>query len=65
MTFAPPQRRSIRRRLHTLEDLIAYGNDLDDARRASLFEYGDCVADYIAQHAGGDAANAGRLSAHG
>jgi hypothetical protein len=45
----------IRQQLQTLEDLIAYGNDLDDARRASLFEYGDCVADYIAQHANGDA----------
>jgi hypothetical protein len=58
MTPASPQRRSIRRRLHTLEDLIAYGNDLDDARRASLFEYGDCIAEYIAQHANGDAGSA-------
>jgi hypothetical protein len=54
MTAAPPQRRSIRRHLHSLEDLIAYGNDLDDARRTSLFEYGDCVAEYIARHANGD-----------
>jgi hypothetical protein len=53
MTPASPQRRSIRRRLHTLEDLIAYGNDLDDARRASLFEYGDLVNEYIAVHANG------------
>src|SRR5579864_7016209 len=45
----------IRRHLRTLEDLIAYGNDLDDARRATLFEYGDCVANYIAQHDNGDA----------
>ena len=48
----------IRRHLRTLEDLIAYGNDLDDARRASLFEYGDCVAEYIARHANGDAGTA-------
>ena len=48
----------IHRQLQTLEDLIAYGNDLDDARRASLFEYGDCVAEYIARHAHGDAGSA-------
>ena len=48
----------IRQQLHTLEDLIAYGNELDDARRASLFEYGDCVAEYIARHANGDAGTA-------
>jgi len=48
-------RRSIQRNLHTLEDLIAYGNELDDARRASLFEYGDCLIAYIARYANGNA----------
>ena len=43
----------IRQQLHTLEDLIAYGNELDDARRASLFEYGDLVNGYIAANANG------------
>jgi hypothetical protein len=56
--IAEQRRGSIRRALRTLEDLIAYGNDLDDARRASLFEYGDCVAEYITRHANGDAGSA-------
>jgi hypothetical protein len=40
----------IRRQLHTLDDLIAYGNELDDDRRASLFEFGDLIGEYEAAH---------------
>lgn len=43
----------IHQQLHTLEDLIAYGNDLDDARRASLFEFGDLIGEYVTAHLNG------------
>ncbi len=49
------QRRLVRRHLRTLEDPIAYGNELDDERRASLFEFDDVLDEYIEAHANGEA----------
>lgn len=41
----------IHQQLHSLKDLIAYGNDPDDAHQASLFEFGDLIGEYVAAHA--------------
>ncbi len=49
------QRRLVQRHLRILEYLIAYGSHLDDERRASLFEFGDVLDEYIETHAKGEA----------
>jgi len=51
------------RQIQTLEDLIAYGNELDDTRRALLFEFGDIIATYAEKRTNGNASSATDLRA--
>jgi hypothetical protein len=43
--------------------LIAYGNELDDTRRALLFEFGDIMATYAEKRTNGNASSATDLRA--
>ena len=54
----PRRSAALWRQIQTLEDLIAYGNELDDTRRALLFEFGDIMATYAEKRTNGNASSA-------
>ena len=59
----PRRSAALWRQIQTLEDLIAYGNELDDTRRAALFESGDIMATYAEKRTNGNASSATDLRA--
>ena len=59
----PRRSAALWRQIQTLEDLIAYGNELDDTRRALLFEFGDIMATYAEKRTNGNPSSATDLRA--